>query len=266
MVSPNRIKLMVIAANFPSYIQEWMVTYLQQLDKHGLDYMIFSGKEYFENIPEKIIKMRITRRLVAFPFKSIFLLKYIVSGYTKNKFALLVRLPDIVRKISVNAVSGTGFSKNIIKILAMTILSELEKFDVIHAHSEMRAYEFLPYAKMTDTPMVITFHGLPPIGVSQLATTKRKVLYRFADILIVNTGFAKEQLIGMGCPPAKVSILPQGISLNEYEFCKKPCPDDSGPLRILSVGRLNIEKGHEYTIEAISKFSNDIIYTNVVNN
>ncbi len=71
----------------------------------------------------------------------------------------------------------------------------------------------------------------------------------------MNTEFAKGQLTELGCPPAKVEILPQGTDLAEFPFEPRPHPGTE-PIRFLTVGRLHEDKGHAYALRALAELAN----------
>ncbi len=100
-------------------------------------------------------------------------------------------------------------------------------------------------------PFVHTFHGLPPSGVGRLKSDRRQVLYQTAKVVFANTEAAKCQVQRLGCPAAKIRVIPQGIDLASFPFA--PDPRDRAPLRLLSVGRLELDKGHSDTLLAIRR-------------
>lgn len=128
-------------------------------------------------------------------------------------------------------------------------------FDVsiIHGHSEASTYEFLSFAKAKNIPVVLTFHGLQPAGVSQLAFDKRKILYEYACRIIVNTNFAKSQVLGLGAPEQKVVVLPQGLPIDDFPFYPPSAPRSGELMRLISVGRYDRGKGQQYALIALRR-------------
>jgi glycosyltransferase involved in cell wall biosynthesis len=110
----------------------------------------------------------------------------------------------------------------------------------------------LPVIKAQKKPFVVTFHGLPPPGVSQLPEVMRKEYIDAADVILVNTQFAKKQYMSLGAPAAKMVVIPQGIITSNFTFYAKPKPQDA-PIELLTVGRFHTDKGQQYVLQAIPK-------------
>lgn len=126
-------------------------------------------------------------------------------------------------------------------------------FQLIHSHSELLAYGFLPLALLRKIPLVVTFHGLPPTGVGQLSAARRRILYRHAARVIVNTEYAKALVCSLGCPPEKIVVLPQGLPLDDFPFQLRSPPASAEPLRLLTVGRYHRDKGQGYALLALRR-------------
>jgi len=112
-------------------------------------------------------------------------------------------------------------------------------------------------AEILNVPLIVTFHGLPPSGVPQLESEKRHDLYRFAQKVLVNTNFAKKQVLKLGCAPEKIEVLPQGLPIEEFPFAPATMPAKGEPLRMLSVGRLHRDKGQHYSLLALRRLLDD---------
>jgi colanic acid/amylovoran biosynthesis glycosyltransferase len=129
--------------------------------------------------------------------------------------------------------------------------------NIIHSHSEALSHRFVVLAEILDVPLVVTFHGLPPRGVPQLSAERREELYRYVHKVIVNTNFAKKQVLAFGCSPEKIEVLPQGLPIENFLFNPAPVPAKGEPLRMLSVGRFHREKGQHYSLLALKRLLND---------
>ena len=123
----------------------------------------------------------------------------------------------------------------------------------IHSHEETLAFEYLHMAVSLGCPLMSTFHGLPPQGVTQLSKSKRKLLYTHASTILANTIFSKKQLLSLGAPNEKIQILPQGLPLTDFPYNPAPHPAPSGPIKLLTVGRFQRDKGQEYALLATKR-------------
>ena len=80
-------------------------------------------------------------------------------------------------------------------------------------------------------------------------------MLQYCDAFIVNTKYAKNELVDLGCHENKIHIIPQGIYLNDFPYKTRKI-DDNKTIRLLTVGRLSIEKGHHIALKAIHLLSN----------
>ena len=169
----------------------------------------------------------------------------------KDRFSLLCKAFAVGREFKAG---GAGFGASFFKAAYFAVHSNMFKeCSVIHAHEEIAAYEFVHLSKVTGLPLVVTFHGLPPEGVGQLASVKRAILYGHADKVIVNTEFAKKQVAALGCPEEKIIILPQGLPVEDFGFNPSQPPAVGRPLELLTVGRYQRDKGQAYVLIALKR-------------
>jgi len=68
--------------------------------------------------------------------------------------------------------------------------------------------------------------------------------------------FAKNQLLDMGCPENKITIIPQGTNLEDFPFRQRHINRESRII-LLTVGRLSIEKGHHIAIKAVAELASE---------
>ncbi len=71
---------------------------------------------------------------------------------------------------------------------------------------------------------------------------------------MVNTEFARDELINLGCPDHKIRIIPQGIILDDFPFIERQIDPDL-KIILITVGRLSIEKGHHVALKAVKELS-----------
>ncbi len=127
----------------------------------------------------------------------------------------------------------------------------MQNIDLVHSHIEIRGHQLLPVVKALRVPLVVTFHGLELPGNNQLPQAKRKEYLDAAQLVLVNTDFARRQYMALGCPEDKIRILPQGIDLRRFPFQPHP-PPVRGPVRVLTVARFHPDKGQVYAIDAVA--------------
>lgn len=126
-----------------------------------------------------------------------------------------------------------------------------QRYQIIHSHSLFSSFDYLFIKDISSIPFITTYHGQVPAGVKRIENWKLALLFKKTDIFIVNTEYSKNILVKMGCEKEKIRIIPQGIKLHDFPF-KKRSLNINNPIRLLSVGRLSIEKGHAIGINAVN--------------
>lgn len=253
----NKINLLVVAPEFPLINQPWMDTYLEQLIINDINFRVFSLNKSPEKYQAKVDDLNLLSR---------------TDSYQFDKFTILyaiIKKIRIVRSIRMfNRLRNSGILKTLssfrLLLYILYFYSIREKYadvDIIHSHSESVSHRFIVLSEIIGAPLVLTFHGLPPRGVPQLNPEKRRELYEYAKKIIVNTSFAKSQVLRFGCSSEKIKILPQGLPLKDFPFNPCPPPLDDKPLQILSVGRFHRDKGQHYSLLALKRLLNSGIPT-----
>ena len=88
-----------------------------------------------------------------------------------------------------------------------------------------------------------TYHG------SSIRTWS-PLLFKYSDLITVNTPYLLKQLIELGADPNRVEILPMGVDTSF--FLPGDRPHKGGSMQLLSVGRLVKWKCHELGIQAVN--------------
>lgn len=240
------LSVLIVTEYFPSVIQPWLLNTIEQIQLRG-QVAIFANEHGTGNTPQKVLDLNLLPRTLHSRLTGLDLVKSAFlgprtsqTGGLKNFITGLVRLgrPPL-------------HPKKLLKHMALAHVAGTNRFDVIHAHHEINAYDAIPLCQRLRIPLVITFHGKPPPNVAELSGEKRLELYQQATLVQVNTQFAAKQVIALGCPREKIRILPQGLILDEFPFKPRAYPGNGEPLIILTIGRLQKDKGHVYAIDAV---------------
>lgn len=251
-------KVLVIAPRFPAINQTWMDTYLEQLSINGVSFNIYSSNKSPGAYQQKVDRLGLRDFVLQFSlYNKVDFLKALLQ--VKSRFSLLCKALAVGRDLKAE---GAGFGASFFKAAYFAVHNKVFKeCSVIHAHEEIAAYEFVHLSKVTGLPLVVTFHGLPPEGVGQLASVKRTILYNHADRVIVNTEFAKKQVAALGCPEDKIAILPQGLPVEDFCFNPAKPPASGKPLELLTVGRYQRDKGQAYVLIALKRLIDQGVLT-----
>ncbi len=253
------MRVLVLAPRFPAINQPWIDTYLEHLQLNGIDFCICTENANNQTYHAKVDRLRLRSHIVqSYPNTISNLIGCLIRLSTKPKL-LSYKLAKSWRLTKHFSNYGVNHSISFAKLVQFGLAGEYYRdFQLCHSHGETIAYEFLHYAKMFDVPLLLTFHGLPPAGVNQLSTEKRKLLYNHVEKVLVNTYGAKEQVCELGCDPKKVIVLPQGLPLEEFSY-REHIFVEGETIHILTVARLNREKGYGYALLAMRRLLNSNI-------
>ncbi len=132
---------------------------------------------------------------------------------------------------------------------------------ILHAHFGPDGLAAMGLAKRLKVPLVVTFHGFDATVVDPermgSSRTRRRArvylkklheLFSYAEGIIAVSQFIRECLIGLGCPPTKVLVIPLGIDCDEFT----PDLPTSDP-RVLFIGRLMEKKGCAHLLRAMKQ-------------
>lgn len=237
------MKVLTVCMKYPTLLQTWFVNYLEGTEKFSSSLSVISLQPGEQIYDERIDCLNVNG-------------VYFVNGNPETSYR---NLSGTIFKNLLNR-RLWSFAKFIlhpsyplkdkIKSLKSLAFIEIEKPSLIHCHSEKAAYRLLPLLKSFDVPLVVTFHGLTPEGVSDISPTERKTLYKNVDKVIVNTKFARDQFRSITTSNVKVDIIKQGIPLEKFRYQPTPFPHDQN-FTAITVGRLDRLKGHRYAIEAV---------------
>ncbi|MGN1299166.1 MAG: glycosyltransferase family 4 protein [Candidatus Scatovivens sp.] len=149
---------------------------------------------------------------------------------------------------------------------ANELISEGEKFDVIHAHDWLVAYCAKTLKTSYKIPLVSTIHATEAGRNSGIKTETQKYIndtewmltYESSEV-IVNSNYMKNELQRLfGLPFEKINVIPNGVNLynfsgieRDYDFRRRYAMDNEKI--ILFMGRLVYEKGVQYLIGAMPK-------------
>ena len=249
----ERVKVLVVSQRFPLINQPWMDTYLEQLSLNNIEFNVFSLNREPKNYNAKVDSLKLLDHTYSYSLESRSILGKIL---TKPRFFAAANTFFKLRaRIELSSLSNAKLLSYILHFYA--IPEVYEGITVIHSHSEALSHRFIVLAEMLSVPLVLTFHGLPPKGVPQLRAEKRSELYSYLKAVVVNTRFAKQQVVSFGCPAEKVKVLPQGLPTEDFPFNPAPAPVPGQPLRILSIGRFHRDKGQHYSLLALKRLLND---------
>ncbi|GAA1276274.1 glycosyltransferase [Saccharothrix xinjiangensis] len=131
--------------------------------------------------------------------------------------------------------------------------------DVAHAHFWMSGFASVLAGRRAGVPVVQTYHALGTVkrrhqGAGDTSPAQRigieRMVGREANAIAATCDDEVAELMRMGLPRAKISVVPCGVDLHRFQ--PEGPVDVRGPFqRIVSVGRLVPRKGFEDLISAL---------------
>lgn len=247
--SAPTLRIVVAATYFPSRIQPWVLNSVEQLILHGGRPTMFANRRMGRTWPESFDRLGLNARTC-----------YVRPGEPKGLWIALRLLGSRhpvfgpatrsgIRRVLADPPDGP---RRTLSALALAPAYGLRDTDVIHCHSTVIGYHMVDVARSLDVPLILTFHGLPPTGVAILPEEKRQRLFDASARILVNTRFAKRQVVARGAREDIVEILPQGVPLDRLAYQPKT-HEPGAEFRLLTVGRLHPDKGHRHAIEAVRR-------------
>ena len=248
------MKVLVLAPRFPSLNQPWIDTYLEQLQKNNIDFSIYSTIESPKKYNSKVDELRLRDHVLDFKLNTNVTVKYFFHQLVTKPSATIREITNCFRET--REISVSIHSRIISSLIWFYFSGNSEIFEgisLIHSHEEISGYLFLHLSKQLNIPFVLTFHGLPPKGVGQLAKSKRDVMYENASAVLVNTEFAKSQVISLGALEDTIRIIPQGLPIENFPCSPSVHPGEAGAIKILTIGRFHRDKGQRFALLALKR-------------
>ncbi|GAB3803643.1 glycosyltransferase family 1 protein [Micromonospora zhanjiangensis] len=132
--------------------------------------------------------------------------------------------------------------------------------DVVHAHFWMSGLAGITAARRLGVPVLLTYHALGTVkrrhqGASDTSPGRRigyeRALGRAVDRVIAQSQDELRELIRMGVPADRMTIVPSGVNVASFAPTGPAQERPDGRPRVLTVGRLVERKGFQDLIRAM---------------
>lgn len=234
------MKILFLIAEFPKLSETFILNQLQFLEEAGYELILFAlGNPGERKVHEEAKKY--LNRVTYLPRV------YDPRIYLSALFVFLTRSQDFLRALKFARRENMSL-KDFIKQLYFVYKLRNEKVDLIHAHFGYAGNQATLLKIIFGWPLVVNFYGKDASRM-KYGPEAYRILFKIVDLVIVISKAMREDLNRLGCPLKKIRIVHVGIDTTKFSPVAKK---QSGPV-IISVGRLEEKKGHEYLIKAFAE-------------
>ncbi|WP_213451793.1 glycosyltransferase [Rhizomonospora bruguierae] len=130
----------------------------------------------------------------------------------------------------------------------------------VHAHFWMSGLAAVDAARPLNLPVVLTYHALGSVKRRHQGTRdtspadridRERRLGRTVDRVVVQCRDEVDELVRLGVPPARLTLIPSGVDERRFHPDGPAAPRATGRPRVLSVGRLVERKGFADLVHAM---------------
>jgi len=127
------------------------------------------------------------------------------------------------------------------------------EYDIIHVQygTNKGPFDILKKVGFNKFKLIVSFHGHDaffPINGRIQNNGYYDVLFKYVDYIIANTNYLKDAIINLGCSENKIRTIPVSVDI-DYFYPKGN--DIKQGNKLISVGRLDPVKGHQYLIKVL---------------
>jgi glycosyltransferase involved in cell wall biosynthesis len=131
--------------------------------------------------------------------------------------------------------------------LELLAICDDHRLEHVHVHSAASAAHLAALArKLGGPPYSVTLHGdLPVYGRDHAAK------FKDAKFIAAVTRPLQRQIVDLGVPANRVKVIWMGV--DTHQFTADAAAGEDGPLRLTTVARLHLNKGHRFALQAMRR-------------
>lgn len=239
------MRIYVFIERYPNPYKPYIDAQLVEFLRLGHEVEVFAGGAYRGTVHQEVLTHRLEEKTKYYPETLKDLPKYILTILFH-----LVRRPAAMTSRIRRCVKKDAPLKSRLMAIARMLVIPVQSPDIclIHNLSTVASFSFLP-ACYPESRVVMYFHGGEVGGTPRV--TGAASLFNGVHAVFTNTRYSRDLAVSRGCRPEKVVVLPVGFSLADYAATPDRRYRPDGRLRIISVGRMGVEKGFHIALEAI---------------
>lgn len=235
--------LYFLVPHYPSLFKPYYDAQFASLLEMGHDARVFSMGNLDRGVNEKVREYQLDARTRHYPGSDL----RVLARHGPGLMRAFVRNPLARARVAGEIGGSSGKGRERVKHIARMLALPMEAPDLcmVHGVPTMRLFPWLR-AMYPGTPIALHYHGGGLWGADADA------VFGTADVVFTNTEYSVREAVSLGCPAAKLAILPVGFDLDEYRPPHPRSYRPDGVLRVVSASRFGEEKGHVYALEALA--------------
>lgn len=252
MIGDRAIKLVIMAANFPSRSETFVTQHVTGMIDRGFKVSVIANGEdpsAWDNLGEhkELLRNNVFNYRVpkSKHLRVLGLLKMMQANLKKGRFQWFK---------SWNFFKYGQSSLNLTLPYLYNSALNSGSIDILHCHFGPVGLLGVSLKKLgLVKKLIVTFHGY---DLSQFVKSFHNgnpyiELFSEADLILPVSEHWKNQLLALGAPVNKIHVSRVGIDIEKFSYIKPKIID--GCLRILTTARFTEKKGLEYAVAAIAK-------------
>ena len=250
------MKIAFFVSAFPCLSETFILNQITGLIDRGHDIDIYA--EWPDNNPkihEDVKKYNLLSRTIYFhnpvPGNKLLRIRKAINFLLKN----IIKSPEpLLESLNIFKYGREAISLSVFYKI-MPFLNR-GQYDIIHCQFGQNGNSAVLLKRMgvLKGKIITTFHGYDiRLGIEKGGSIYRE-LFLEGDLFLAISDYNYRNLMGFGIDERKIIFHPVGIDLNRFPWKWNSGSDlKMGKVRLISVGRLVKEKGHNYGIMAIHK-------------
>jgi glycosyltransferase involved in cell wall biosynthesis len=141
-----------------------------------------------------------------------------------------------------------------IKLLALDAQLPRKAPDVFFLHNLAAGVRFWYLKRIFPrVPVGLYYHGGELPGVAAITREQSQRALAGMDLILTNTRYSAQESVDRGARPEQIRIVPVGFRLEEYPWLEQRPYQPGGRFRIVSIGRVALEKGFDVALRALAE-------------
>jgi glycosyltransferase involved in cell wall biosynthesis len=262
------MKVLMFGWEFPPFSSGGLGTACFGLTKglknHDVDVTFVMPKK-FKDMKADFVKLVSSESAKSSGIKRISVNSPIIAYMTPEEYKETVIKEAVIlgkgkKKKSSSSIYGENLFEEVLRYARKAaFIAKKNPHDVIHAHDWMTYKAGIEAKKVSGKPFVIHVHATEfdrtgGNGVNQFVYDIEREGMHTADQIIAVSNFTKNKIVSnYGVDPDKITVVHNAVEFTDYDYDKNDFKIKEKDKVVLFLGRVTLQKGPDYFIEAAKK-------------